>query len=52
MTRVEVDEKAFHLMRPLFGAKRARAVCDAVWNIERMNDVLELGRLLRTRPRR
>jgi len=46
MTRGDVDEKCFHLMTPSLGKKRARALCDAVWNIERLKDVRELRSLL------
>jgi 2-methylcitrate dehydratase PrpD len=48
MSRAEVDEKAYHLIAPSFGAKRARALCDAIWNIERINDMRRLRPLLRT----
>ncbi len=47
MTRAEVDEKAFHLMAPILGKKRARGLCDAVWNLERMADARKLRPLLR-----
>jgi hypothetical protein len=33
-------------MTPSLGKKRARALCDAVWNIERLKDVRELRSLL------
>jgi len=46
MTRAEVDEKAFHLMAPILGAKRARALCDTVWNLDKLNDVRKLRPLL------
>jgi len=46
MTRGEVEEKAYHLMAPVVGTRRARAACEAVWNIERIRDVRELRRLL------
>jgi hypothetical protein len=42
MTRAEVDEKAYHLTAPVFGAKRARALCDAVWKLDRLKDVRRL----------
>src|SRR3990172_5155931 len=38
MTRAEVDEKAFDLMGPIIGVKRARALCDAIWNIGKMSN--------------
>ena len=47
MTRAEVDEKAFHLLAPILGKKRARSLCDAVWNLERLADVRKLRPLLR-----
>jgi 2-methylcitrate dehydratase PrpD len=47
MARAEVDEKAFHLMAPILGKKRARDLCDAVWNLERLADVRKLRPLLR-----
>ena len=47
MTRADVDEKALHLMAPTLGAKRARALCDAVWNLEKISDVRTLRPLLR-----
>jgi 2-methylcitrate dehydratase PrpD len=47
MTRAEVDEKCYHLMVPVLGRKRARAMCDAVWSIERCRNVRELRPLLR-----
>ena len=47
MSRAEVDEKCYHLMAPILGAKRARALCDAVWNIPALKDVRRLRHLLR-----
>jgi 2-methylcitrate dehydratase PrpD len=47
MTRAEVDEKAFHLLAPILGKKRARDLCGAVWNLERLADVRKLRPLLR-----
>jgi len=47
MTRAEVDEKAYHLMAPILGKARARKLCDAVWDIERMKDARALRPLLR-----
>ena len=47
MTRAEVDDKCYHLMAPGLGMKRARALCDAVWNIEHCEDVRKLRPLLR-----
>jgi len=47
MTRAEVDEKSFHLMAPILGARRARALCEAVWASEKLADARELRPLLR-----
>ena len=47
MSRAEVGEKAFHLMAPILGKKRARGLCDAVWNLERLTDARKLRPLLR-----
>ena len=47
MTRAEVDEKCFHLMAPILGKARARKLCDAVWNIEKIGNVAKLRPLLR-----
>jgi 2-methylcitrate dehydratase PrpD len=42
MTRSGVDEKAYHLLAPVLGARRARALCNAVWGIQDVKDVREL----------
>jgi 2-methylcitrate dehydratase PrpD len=42
MTRAEVDEKCFHLIAPVLGARKARGLCDAVWSLERVRDAREL----------
>jgi 2-methylcitrate dehydratase PrpD len=47
MTRAEVEEKCHHLVAPVLGARRARALCAAVWALERMGDVRRLRPLLR-----
>ena len=47
MTRAEVDAKSYDLMAPVSGKARARALCDAVWNIEDLEDVRRLRPLLR-----
>jgi 2-methylcitrate dehydratase PrpD len=47
MTRAEVDEKGYHLMAPILGKRRARALCDMVWSIEKLADVRKLRPLLR-----
>jgi 2-methylcitrate dehydratase PrpD len=47
MTRAEVDEKCYHLLKPVIGAKRARTLCDTVWNLEREKHARRLAALLR-----
>jgi 2-methylcitrate dehydratase PrpD len=47
MSRAEVDEKCYHLLKPVIGTKRARTLCDTVWNIERVKDARALSALLR-----
>ena len=47
MTRTEVDEKCFHLMAPILGKTRARKLCDAVWDIEKISNVTRLRPLLK-----
>jgi 2-methylcitrate dehydratase PrpD len=47
MTRAEVDEKSYDLMAPVIGRARARKLCDAVWNLDRMDDARKLRALLR-----
>jgi 2-methylcitrate dehydratase PrpD len=42
MTRAEVDEKAYHLLAPVLGNRRARGLCDAAWSIEAVRDIREL----------
>jgi len=46
MVRAQVDEKCYHLMAPILGAARARKLCDAVWNIEKVGNVTKLRNLL------
>ena len=46
MTRAEVDEKCYHLMAPVLGAKKSRALCDAVWHLEKLKDARKLRPLL------
>jgi 2-methylcitrate dehydratase PrpD len=48
MTRTEVDEKCYHLMAPVLGKRRARQLCDAVWQLEKLPDVRALRPLLHT----
>jgi 2-methylcitrate dehydratase PrpD len=47
MTRAEVDEKAFHLLAPILGTKRARLLCDTVWTLEDVSSMRDLRPLLR-----
>ena len=47
MTRAEVDEKCFHLLSPILGAKRARLLCDTVWTLEEVSSMRDLRPLLR-----
>jgi 2-methylcitrate dehydratase PrpD len=47
MTRAEVDEKAFHLLAPILGKKRARLLCDTVWTLEDVSSLRDLRPLLR-----
>jgi 2-methylcitrate dehydratase PrpD len=47
MTRAEVDQKGFDLMAPIIGKARARRLCDAVWNLEKVRDLRLLRLLLR-----
>ena len=46
MTTPEVDEKCYDLMAPVLGKKRARTLCDTIWNIEKVKDVRKLRPLL------
>src|SRR5256714_543949 len=47
MTRAEVDAKAYDLIAPVFGRSRARRLCDAVWNLDKLGNVRKLRPLLR-----
>ena len=46
MTRAEVDAKSYDLMVPVLGRGRARKLCDAVWQLDRMDDARKLRSLL------
>jgi 2-methylcitrate dehydratase PrpD len=46
MSRREVDEKSYDLLAPVLGKARARKLCDAVWNIEKLTDARKLRPLL------
>jgi hypothetical protein len=50
MTRAEVDAKSYDLMVPVIGRSRARKLCDAVWQLERLADVRKLRPLLQEKP--
>jgi len=39
MTRAEVEEKSYDLIAPVIGAARARKICAAIWNLEKLHDV-------------
>jgi 2-methylcitrate dehydratase PrpD len=47
MTRQEVDDKCYGLVAPILGTRRARALCDAVWSLDKLKDVRALRPLLR-----
>jgi 2-methylcitrate dehydratase PrpD len=46
MTREEVGEKAFGLCAPVLGDKRAHELVEAVWSIDKMDNVRSLRRRL------
>ena len=46
MSRAEVDDKSYDLLAPVLGKSRARKLCDAVWNIEKIADARKLRPLL------
>ena len=46
MTRDEVDFKSYDLLAPVIGKVRARKLCDAVWNLEKIKDARKLRPLL------
>jgi 2-methylcitrate dehydratase PrpD len=47
MTRAEVDAKSYDLLAPVLGRERARKLCDAIWNLDRLKDVRKLRPLLK-----
>jgi 2-methylcitrate dehydratase PrpD len=47
MARAEVDEKSYDLMVPVLGKARARKLCDAIWELEKIRDLRVLRPLLR-----
>jgi 2-methylcitrate dehydratase PrpD len=50
MSRAEVDAKSYDLIAPIAGTARARKLCDAVWNLEKLRDVRKLRPLLMEKP--
>lgn len=46
MKREEVDFKSYDLLAPVLGKARARKLCDAVWDLEKIKDARELRPLL------
>ncbi len=46
MTRAEVEEKCLSLTEPILGRKRARALCETVWNLEKVDSIRTLRPLL------
>ncbi len=46
MTRTEVDEKGFHLLEPILGKRRARLLCNTLWDLEKVKDLRTLRPLL------
>jgi 2-methylcitrate dehydratase PrpD len=46
MTRAEVDAKSYDLMVPVIGRGGARKLCDAVWGLDKIDDVRKLRSLL------
>jgi 2-methylcitrate dehydratase PrpD len=50
MSRAEVDVKSYDLLAPVCGKARARKLCDAVWNLDRLPDVRKLRPLLMETP--
>src|SRR5262249_4631223 len=47
MTREDVEQKCYPLVSPVLGARRARSLAAAIWDLERVADVCELRRLHR-----
>jgi len=45
LTRAEEEEKALDLIVPVLGKRRSRALRDALWNIDRLDNVRKLRRL-------
>lgn len=49
LTDQDVEEKAFGLIEPVLGKARTRKLIDTLWNVERMQDVRELRKLVLVR---
>jgi hypothetical protein len=49
MDRADIERKCRPLLEPALGARRAGALVDAIWSIDRLPDVRALRRLL-SRP--
>jgi 2-methylcitrate dehydratase PrpD len=47
MNRREVDDKCYSLIAPVLGAKRARSLVDAIWNVDQLDNVRKLRPLLK-----
>jgi hypothetical protein len=47
MTREEENAKALDLLAPVLGKKRAAALIEAVWNVEKFKNARALGALCR-----
>jgi len=47
MTRTEAEEKCLDLMGPVLGDGRSRALCDFVWNLEKVDDIRAIRELVR-----
>jgi 2-methylcitrate dehydratase PrpD len=47
MTRAEVDAKAYDLIAPVFGRTRARRLCDALWSLDKLDNIRKLRALLK-----
>src|SRR2546427_4534025 len=47
MTRAEVEAKSYDLAKPVLGSARARKLCNAIWDLEKIRDVRMLRPLLR-----
>jgi hypothetical protein len=46
MTRAEVDDKCLPLMAPVLGRRRARTLLEKIWNLDEVDDIRRLRRLL------